>query len=97
MIDMLEAESVEALGNESHTAAVKWGIDEFEFRVTFACLRGECEGEDVVEVFLIHIFSHELDLAAFIFRLETYLCRVGNLCDFSYDILIYRGCNLCSV
>ena len=50
-----------------------------------------------MKILLIHVLAHELDFAALFLGLETDLCRIGNLGNLSYDILIDRRCNLRTV
>ena len=41
MVDMPEAEAVQALRNESYAASVKRSVDEFKFRVILAGFRSK--------------------------------------------------------
>ena len=97
MIHILESNTVQALRHETHSASVKRGIHEFQFRMTLAGFRGKHEGENVGKILLVHVLAHHLDGSAFLLCLETHLGRIRNLGNLGYYILVHRRCNLRSV
>ena len=97
MDDILEAFAFEDLGDHAHAAAVERGVDDLEVAVFLAQLRAEAQGEQVGEVFLVHVGAHRLDLAAAQASLEFHHGRVGDLGHFGHDVLVDGRCHLAAV
>ena len=89
MVDVLETEPLEALGDDTHATAVQGGVDYLDVLMALPRLRAEGQGQYVAHVGLVHLLAHQLDLAATLSSLELHLGRLGDLPDLLDDVLVH--------
>ena len=83
MDDVLEADAGEGLRHELDAAAVQRGVDDLEVRVAGDGFRGQHEGQLVLQVALVDLGAHRLD--------------VLDLCDLGDDVLVHGRGDLAAV